>query len=99
MKKLRKLHVERIRAKLMDADLLSCKTRQWTDGEVRLLLSELDDASTTKANVASAESENAYNESSRELAGEFLRLSIGSHEWESLRSMARDILKRAGGIR
>lgn len=99
MKKLRKLHVERIRAKLMDADLLSCKTRQWTDGEVRLLLSEIDDANATKASVASNESESTSDESSRELAGEFLRLSIGSHEWESLRSMARDILKRTGGIR
>lgn len=31
-----------------------------------------------------------------DFAAEFLRLSIGSAEWESLRSVARNILKRSG---
>jgi hypothetical protein len=99
VKDIRRMQVERIRAKLMDDDQLSRNgSRRWTDAEIRVVFEEIDHLKSDFQAQNKDESVVSMEEI-RNFAGEFLRLSIGSLEWEQLRSVARDILKRTGGNR
>ena len=100
VKDIRRMQVERIRAKLMDDNQLSRdSSRRWADSDVRILLSELDDAERRETRSSDRYVGPVEVEEVRDFAGEFLQMSLGSLEWESLRSLARDILKRTGGSR